>query len=111
MFLRNSLRQIGVKYGLEDGDIESIGMGQNGCDIVLSPAARRVFDLYIEAKNVESLSVAKAFADHYAKYKDKTGLILLAHTKNRSVPLVTLRWCDFVKLLDNQTGHNATHNG
>jgi len=97
-YLRDSLRILGAKYGLVDADIESRGMGQSGVDIILSPAAQKVFNIQIEAKNVEALSVAKTFEQHYSKYAGK-GLVLLAHTKNHGTPLVTMRWQDFMDIL------------
>lgn len=74
-------------------------MGQNGEDIILTPAAKKVFNLIIEAKNVESLNVMTTFKNHYEKYKNKSGLVLLVHKRNRTEPLVTLRWEDFLDLL------------
>lgn len=97
--LRNDLREIGKNYSLQDDDVESRGMGQNGEDIILTPAAREIFDLIIEAKNVESLNVTSTFIKHYEKYKNKSGLVLLAHKRNRTEPLVTLRWEDFLLVL------------
>lgn len=96
--VRDDLRAIGADYGLEDGDIESIGMGQPGCDIVLSPAAKRIFNLAIECKNVEKLIVPTTFSQHYEKYKNQPSLKLLTHSRNRCEPLVTLLWSDFLTL-------------
>ena len=99
-FIRDELRAVCKAYGMaEDGDIESRGMGQQGEDIIISPRARQFINYYIEAKNVENLNVHKVFTEHYEKYKSK-GLALLVHTKNRSVPLVTLTWEDFKKYVN-----------
>jgi hypothetical protein len=96
--VRDVLRQIGTPYGLVDGDIESRGMGQAGVDIILSPAAQRVFDLAVECKNVENLNVAKVFKEHYAKYEALSALKLLIHTKNHHETLVTMKLNDFISL-------------
>lgn len=85
--------------GLDPADVESRGMGQNGVDIILTPAAKRVLDLDIETKAVEALNIFATFCDHYTKYKDSPALKLLTHTKNRKEMLVTLRWADFLPLL------------
>jgi hypothetical protein len=74
-------------------------MGQNGVDLILSPAAQRVFNLSIECKNVEKLNVPAVFKEHYEKYPDSS-LKLLVHCRNHSEPLVTLRLEDFVAHLD-----------
>lgn len=103
--LRDDLRLCLKELGMQDGDCEARGMGQPGEDIILSPQARKYYNLYIEAKNVESLSVAKTFSDHFEKYKDK-GLVILAHTKNRGIPLATLRWEDLVSLMMVKARHN-----
>lgn len=100
--IRNSLRELGKSRGLVDGDIESRGMGQNGVDVILSPAAQKVFDFEIEAKCVEKLQVVPTFWEHYDKYKDKKGLKLLIHSKNRSLPLVTMTWEQFLGLITPQ---------
>ncbi len=98
--VRDLLRQLGSKHGLTDGDVESRGMGQSGADLILSPAAQRVFDsLAVECKNVEKLNVGTTFEEHYQKYSSKSGLVMLAHSRNRTEPLATLRLSDFMRLL------------
>lgn len=97
--IRDALRAIGAQYGLVDGDIESTGMGQSGVDILLSPAARKVFPLDVEAKNCEKLNVSTTFFDHHKKYADRPTTKLLVHAKNRTPALVTLLWDDFLSLL------------
>jgi hypothetical protein len=98
--VRDALRQIGKRHGLVDGDIESRGMGQNGCDIILSPAALRVFNLAVECKQVEKLQVVPTFLEHLGKYAGDNSLKVLIHGKNRIEPLVTMRFEDFVALLE-----------
>ena len=100
--VRDALRIAGASHGLVDGDIESRGMGQNGVDVILSPAAQKVFNLLIECKQVEKLNVVGVFYEHFAKYADKPGLKLLIHGRNRTEPMVTLKFEDFMKLLVNQ---------
>lgn len=97
--VRNDLRAIGSDYGLENADAESRGMGQQGEDIILSPAFRKLLDLDIECKNVEHLNVVDTFLTHNEKYEDRPSLKLLTHTRNHSKPLVTLLWSDFITIL------------
>jgi hypothetical protein len=96
--VRNWLRQVGAQFGLVDDDIKSAIMGTSGVDIVLSPAARRVFDLDVECKNCETLNVTSVFVKHYETYKDSSAIKLLMHTRNHSPNLVTLTWDDFATL-------------
>ncbi len=73
-------------------------MGQNGVDVMLSPAAKRLFGrLAIECKNTESLNVVGTFWENAKKYpKD---LPLLFHKKNNTTPLVTVPMSYFMSLL------------
>lgn len=97
--IRDALREVGAQHGLQPEDVESRGMGQQGEDIILTPAYRQLLNLDIECKARESLVVPTVFEDHYAKYKDKPSLKLLIHKRNRTEPLVTLRWADLLNLL------------
>jgi hypothetical protein len=97
--IRDDLRVILKPYGIEDADIESTGMGQSGVDLILSPAARRVLDLCIEAKNVEALNVVGVFQKHAAQYAKHPGLKLLIHKRNKTNAMVTLNWSDFLGLI------------
>lgn len=45
---------------LELDDVQSRSMGASGEDVMLSPAARRLLPVSIEAKNQESLSIWKS---------------------------------------------------
>lgn len=97
--IRDDLRKLAEPYSLESADCESRGMGQQGEDLVLTPAFRRLLNLDIECKAVEALNVTAEFFEHYRKYKDRPSLKLLTHTKNRQEPLVTLLWTDLLQIL------------
>lgn len=76
-------------------------MGSSGVDIQLSPAAKRVFNADIEVKAVEALNVYSIFIKHYNNYiKNVNSLKLLCHRKSRGPMLVTLRFDDFITMLD-----------
>lgn len=45
---------------LEPDDVRSTSMGAGGADILLSPAARKRFPFYVEAKNRETLNIWQA---------------------------------------------------
>lgn len=78
-------------------------MGQNGVDVILSPAAQKIFDLAVECKNVEKLNVVTTFTKHYEHYKNHSSLKILVHSRNRTEPMVTLRLEDFLGLLERAT--------
>jgi Tat protein secretion system quality control protein TatD with DNase activity len=105
--IRDALLEIGKAHGLEKDDIVSTGMGQSGVDIQFSPAALRIFNLDIEAKNRESLNVSTTFFDHHKKYANRSTLKILVHTRNRTEALVTLLWSDFLALLEESIKNKA----
>lgn len=47
---------------LQPDDVTSRSMGAGGCDVLISPAARRCFPFAPECKNTESLNIWKAIA-------------------------------------------------
>ena len=74
-------------------------MGTSGVDILLTSAARRVLDLSVEVKNVESLNITNTFLKHLAKYEKQPGLKLLISRRNRTPLLATLLLEDLLPLL------------
>jgi hypothetical protein len=96
--VRDELLKMTEKYGLEADDCRSTGMGQGGVDLQLSPAAKKLIPFHIECKNVEKLNVVGVFIEHYKKYGKLPGLTFLAHRRNRTEPMVTLRLADFLAL-------------
>lgn len=80
-------------------DILSTAMGQGGCDLYLSPAARSVFPFGVEAKRAEALSIP-AWWKQCTANASKVGLVpLLVFKRNREEPLAVLRWSDLLALL------------
>jgi hypothetical protein len=97
--MRDALLAIGATFGLESGDVRSTSMGAPGLDILLSPAATRLFGrLAIEAKNRESLVVPTVFFEHAEKYPDDVPV--LVHKRNHTEPLVTVKLSYFIDLLN-----------
>lgn len=92
------LMTVGANLGLQPGDIRSCSMGANGLDVILSPAAQQALGkLAIECKNKEALNVPSVFWAHAAKYAEQTPM--LAHKKNDTDILITLRFTDYLQLL------------
>ena len=87
------------ELGISPDDILSTAMGQGGCDLYLSPAARSVFPFGVEAKRAEALSIP-AWWKQCENNASKVGLIpLLVFKRNREEPLAVLRWSDLLALL------------
>ena len=57
--LQNKIRDLILEKfdSLEKDDVRSITMGDSGEDILLSPAARRLFPFSVECKNQEKLNI------------------------------------------------------
>jgi len=73
--------------------------GEGFSDIMLSPAARKVLPFNIECKNTESINITKTFQDYKEVYQNSTFMLLLIHSRNKTEPMVTMNWTDFLKLL------------
>lgn len=99
--VRDLYRILGNCRGLEDGDIESRPMGQNGVDIILSPAAKKLFNHSIECKKHAAVKIPAEFKKHHQKYKDDGSLVLLYSENNRDQPLVTMKAEEFLGIIDN----------
>ena len=83
---------------LEPDDVRSTGMGQNGEDIQLSPAARRLFPYSVECKSNKSFAIYKVMEQ--AEANCPKGAEPLAVIKaDRQTPLVVLDASHFFDLL------------
>ena len=83
---------------LEQDDVRSITMGDSGEDILLSPAARRVFPFSVECKSQEKLSIWSSLE----QAEDNSGdhIPLLIFKRNRSKTYAVLEFDELLKLLN-----------
>ena len=97
---QQSLREDLIReLGISPDDILSTAMGQGGCDLYLSPAARSRFPYGVEAKRQENLSLPAWWKQCEAN-ASKVGLVpLLVFKRNREEPLAVLRWSDLLALI------------
>lgn len=73
-------------------------MGENGEDIRLSPAARRLFNYSVECKARAKTAVQTDYEQ--AKRNAPAGAVPLVVSKaDRKEPLVTMAWTDFERLI------------
>jgi hypothetical protein len=107
--LQQAVRQDLIEYlGIDPGDILSTAMGQSGCDLYLSPAARAQFPFGVECKNVERVALWESWEQctTNAAKEELTPLLLIK--RNREEPLAVLRWSDLLALIksisSSQTG-------
>jgi len=87
-------------FCLEEDDVRSTSMGAGGEDILLSPAARKVFPYSIECKNVERLNVWEAYEQACENAGDHQPLLFMK--KNHKKALVVLDAEYFVKGLTHE---------
>lgn len=100
--LQNKIRDVILKLfpSLEADDVKVALMGESGCDLKLSPAARKVFAYSVECKNQEKLAIWSALKQAEENAVAGTSP-LLVFARNRTEPYVALRLIDFVRLLEN----------
>ncbi len=98
--LQNKVRDIILEKfdKLEPDDVRSITMGDSGEDILLSPAARRLFPFSVECKAQESLSIW--YALEQAESNAGKHIPLLVFKRNRSKTYAVLEFDKLLELLD-----------
>ena len=97
---QNRVRQDLVDcLGIDPGDILSTAMGQGGCDLYLSPAARERFPFGVECKAQEQIALPEWW-EQCTRNAAAEGLApLLILKQSRREPLAVLRWTDLLSLL------------
>ena len=99
--LQNKIRDLILeKFNniLERDDVRSITMGDSGEDILLSPAARRVFPFSVECKNQEKLNIWEALTQAEENSGNHTPLVIFK--RNRSKTYAILEFKELLKLLN-----------
>lgn len=81
---------------LEPDDIRSTSMGAPGEDLLLSPAARRLYPFSFECKNVEKINIWKAIDQARENAGGHTPAV--AFTKNKEVTYVAIPLEKFIEL-------------
>ena len=100
--LQNQVRDLILEkfQQLEEDDVRSTTMGDSGEDILLSPAARKLFPFSVECKNQEKVNVWEAYAQASSNCKGYEPLVVIK--RNRHKPLVLMDAEEFVKLLNDE---------
>ena len=98
--LQNNVRDLILeKFNiLEEDDVRSITMGDSGEDILLSPAARRLFPFSVECKNQESLNIWSAIEQAENNSGNHTPLVIFK--RNRTKTYAILEFDELLKLLN-----------
>ena len=98
--LQNKIRDLILeKFDiLEPDDVRSITMGDSGEDILLSPAARRLFPFSVECKNQEKLNIWGALEQAEDNSGNHTPLVIFK--RNRSKTCAVLEFDKLLELLN-----------
>ena len=98
--LQNSVRDLILEkfQQLEEDDVRSITMGDSGEDILLSPAARKLFPFSVECKNQEKLNIWSSLEQTETNAGKHTPLLIFK--RNRSKTYAVLQLDDLMEMLD-----------
>ncbi len=97
---QQSLREdLITQLEIDPGDILSTAMGQSGCDLYLSPAAREQFPFGVECKAQERIALPEWWQQctRNAEVEGLTPLLVLKQSRREA--LAVLRWSDLLSLL------------
>ena len=98
--LQQAVRQDLIdRLDIHEGDILSTAMGQAGCDLYLSPAARARFPFAVECKHQETISLPTWWRQCTRNAAAEGLAPLLILKQSRREPLAVLRWTDLLSLL------------
>ena len=98
--LQNTIRDLILEKfdSLEKDDVRSITMGDSGEDILLSPAARRLFPFSVECKNQEKLNIWSALVQAEENSGDHAPLVIFK--RNRTKTYAVLEFDKLLELFD-----------
>ena len=98
--LQNNVRDLILEkfQQLEEDDVRSITMGDSGEDILLSPAARKLFPFSVECKNQEKLNVWSSLEQTETNAGKHTPLLIFK--RNRSKTYAVLQLDNLMEMLD-----------
>ena len=98
--LQNKIRDLILEKfdSLEKDDVRSITMGDSGEDILLSPAARRLFPFSVECKNQEKLNIWGALEQ--AEENSGIHVPLVIFKRNRTKTYAVLEFDKLLELLN-----------
>lgn len=96
-FQQNIRNRLIAELDLDPVDVQSIGMGQPGCDIYLSKEARKKFPYGVECKRQERLNIWETIeqAENNAKKEGLKPLVIFR--RNLSEAYVIIRLNDFIE--------------
>ena len=96
--LQNDVRDLILETfkELETDDVRSTTMGDSGEDILLSPAARKLFPFSVECKNQEKVNVWESYSQAVENSKDYEPVVVIKRNNHKPLVLVDAKY--FVEL-------------
>ena len=90
--LQNNVRDLILeKFNqLEEDDVRSITMGDSGEDILLSPAARKLFPFSVECKNQEKLNIWSSLEQTETNAGKHTPLLIFKRNRSKTYAVLQL---------------------
>jgi len=82
---------------LEPDDVRSTSMGAGGEDVLLSPAARKLFPYSVECKNLAKIAVYNYYTQAETNSSKYEPLVVIK--QNRSKPLAVIDFEHFMELI------------
>ena len=100
--LQNDVRDLILETftELEPDDVRSTTMGDSGEDILLSPAARKLFPFATECKNQERLNIWESLEQ--AESNAGQHIPLVVFKRNRSKTYISMEINDLIKILNDK---------
>ena len=97
--LQNKVRDLILEkfQQLEEDDVRSTTMGDSGEDVLLSPAARKLFPFSVECKNQEKLNIWSALEQ--TENNSNNHVPLLIFKRNRTKTYAVLEFDKLLELL------------
>jgi len=96
-------------FNIPDEDAVSTAMGQQGCDIKLSNAARQRFPFGVECKCTESINVWKAWDQAVSNAQKESLIPVLFIKRNYKRPLMVMDAETGLKLLSQIKDYNDVY--
>ena len=98
--LQNKVRDLILeKFNkLEQDDVRSITMGDSGEDILLSPAARRLFPFSVECKNQEKLNIWSSLEQAEENSGDYDPVLIFKRNRSKTYAVVNVE--KFIELIN-----------
>ena len=98
--LQNKVRDLILEkfQQLEEDDVRSTTMGDSGEDVLLSPAARKLFPFSVECKNQEKLNIWSSLEQ--AENNSGSHTPLLIFKRNRTKTYAVLEFDKLLELLN-----------